>query len=164
MSRCSWYGIFTRLVASLAILTYTPASLSSYPTSTFLIPPFDVYLEPSISKKSVKMHIHPLLTATALLPIAALAAPAGDASSVPQFQPLYARENLCHLSAPPQICQPNSSVTVEETALRAYKFYRAFVVDGDPRTMFSYIDSVYQVIFPHSLPFYLKSDGAKEGK
>lgn len=55
------------------------------------------------------------------------------------------RENLCSLSAPPALCQPNASVTVEETALRAYQFYRAFVVDGDPKTMFSLIDSTYKV-------------------
>lgn len=57
------------------------------------------------------------------------------------------RENLCNLKAPPALCQPNASVTVEETALRAYQFYRAFVVDGDPRTMFSLIDSTYKVRF-----------------
>jgi hypothetical protein len=55
------------------------------------------------------------------------------------------RENLCSLKSPPSLCQPNSSTTVEETALRAYKFYRAFVVDGDPKTMFSLIDSDYIV-------------------
>ena len=92
------------------------------------------------------MHLLPVLTAAILAPIAGLAAPAGDASSVSQFQPLYTRgENLCSLSAPPKLCTPNASVTVEETALRAYQFYRAFVVDGDPRTMFSLIDNVYQV-------------------
>ena len=91
------------------------------------------------------MHLLPALTAALLAPVGSLAAPAGDAASVPQFQPLYARENLCNLKAPPQLCTPNASVTVEETALRAYQFYRAFVVDGDPRTMFSLIDNVYQV-------------------
>ncbi|KAM7201159.1 hypothetical protein V8F33_003571 [Rhypophila sp. PSN 637] len=54
------------------------------------------------------------------------------------------RENLCSLKAPPVLCTPNKSVTVEETAVRAYKFYRAFVVDGTPREMFSYIDNVYK--------------------
>lgn len=96
------------------------------------------------------MHLLSALAA-AVLPLSGLAAPAGDAASVPQFQPLYARENLCNLKAPPQLCTPNASVTVEETALRAYKFYRAFVVDGDPRTMFSLIDNVYQVSL---LPFW----------
>ena len=92
------------------------------------------------------MHLLPVLTAAILAPIVGLAAPAGDAPSVPQFQPLYTRgENLCSLSAPPKLCTPNASVTVEETALRAYQFYRAFVVDGDARTMFSLIDNVYQV-------------------
>jgi predicted SnoaL-like aldol condensation-catalyzing enzyme len=95
------------------------------------------------------MHLLPALTAALLAPIGSLAAPAGDALSVPQFQPLYARgENLCSLKSPPQLCTPNASVTVEETALRAYQFYRAFVVDGDPRTMFSLIDNVYQQHHP----------------
>jgi hypothetical protein len=66
---------------------------------------------------------------------------------VPQFQSLQARENLCHLQSPPQLCTPDDSITVEETALRAYQFYRAFVVDGDPRTMFSLMDNVYLVSF-----------------
>ena len=83
-----------------------------------------------------------LLVAGVLAPIAGLAAPASEADS---FYDLYKRENLCSLRAPPALCQPNSSVTVEETAVRAYKFYRAFVVDGDPRTMFSLIDNVYKV-------------------
>lgn len=91
------------------------------------------------------MHLLSALTAAILAPIGSLAAPAGDASSVPQFQSIYARENLCHLQAPPQLCTPDDSVTVEETALRAYQFYRAFVVDGDPRTMFSLMDDVYLV-------------------
>jgi hypothetical protein len=76
------------------------------------------------------------LSLSVLAPIAGLAAP-----------DLYRRENLCNLKTPPVICQANSSVTVEETALRAYKFYRAFVVDGDPRTMFSLIDSTYKVSY-----------------
>jgi len=80
-----------------------------------------------------------LLFASALAPLTAFAAPtAYDAV-------LDKRENLCNLKSPPQLCTPNASVTVEETALRAYKFYRAFVVDGDPRTMFSLIDNVYKV-------------------
>jgi len=80
-----------------------------------------------------------LLLAVVLAPIAGFAAPAGHDGVVTK------RENLCSLSAPPALCQPNATVTVEETALRAYQFYRAFVVDGDPRTMFSLIDSVYKV-------------------
>ncbi|KAK4038383.1 hypothetical protein C8A01DRAFT_48016 [Parachaetomium inaequale] len=94
------------------------------------------------------MHLLSALTAALLAPIGSLAAPAGNAVSVPQFQPLYARENLCSLKSPPQLCTPNASITVEETALRAYQFYRAFVVDGDPRTMFSLIDDVYQQHHP----------------
>ncbi len=88
------------------------------------------------------MYVLSALAAAILAPVATLGAPA---SEVPQFQPLYTRENLCSLKSPPQLCTPNASVTVEETALRAYKFYRAFVVDGDPRTMFSLMDNVYQV-------------------
>ncbi|KAK4173045.1 hypothetical protein QBC36DRAFT_195569 [Triangularia setosa] len=67
--------------------------------------------------------------------LGAVAAPATD---------LNKRENLCHLRTPPQLCTPNPNTTVEETAIRAYKFYRAFVTDGDPRTMFSLIDNVYK--------------------
>ncbi|KAI1268771.1 hypothetical protein F5Y18DRAFT_422996 [Xylariaceae sp. FL1019] len=55
----------------------------------------------------------------------------------------HKRENLCNLQAPPALCQPDATVTIAETAQRAYQFYRAFVVDGDPRTMFSLIDSSY---------------------
>ncbi|KAJ8125718.1 hypothetical protein O1611_g7919 [Lasiodiplodia mahajangana] len=78
---------------------------------------------------------------TAILAPLSLAAPAKDVSV--RHEPFHKRENLCNLSAPPALCQPDDSISVEETALRAYKFYRAFVVDGDPRTMFSLIDSSY---------------------
>ncbi|KAH8158039.1 hypothetical protein CIB48_g10213 [Xylaria polymorpha] len=78
---------------------------------------------------------------TAILAPLSLAAPAKDVSL--RSEPLYKRENLCNLGAPPALCQPNPALSVEETAQRAYKFYRAFVVDGDPRTMFSLIDSSY---------------------
>jgi hypothetical protein len=84
------------------------------------------------------------LSASVLAPIGALAAPADFDKHV------YKRENLCHLKEPPVLCQPNATVTVEETAQRAYQFYRAFVVDGDPRTMFSLIDNVYKVGLAHS--------------
>lgn len=80
---------------------------------------------------------------TAILAPLSLAAPAKDVSL--RSEPLYKRENLCNLGAPPALCQPNPALSVEETAQRAYKFYRAFVVDGDPRTMFSLIDSSYIV-------------------
>ncbi|KAI0816477.1 hypothetical protein GGR55DRAFT_627107 [Xylaria sp. FL0064] len=80
------------------------------------------------------------LVAAILAPIS-LAYPTGDVSL--RNEPFYKRENLCNLSAPPALCQPNATISVEETAQRAYKFYRAFVVDGDPRTMFSLIDSSY---------------------
>ncbi|KAI1499759.1 hypothetical protein F5X99DRAFT_388892 [Biscogniauxia marginata] len=88
---------------------------------------------------TIKMRflLHVLLSAGALAPTIGLAAP------VAHDEALYKRENLCNLSAPPALCQPDASVTVEETAQRAYDFYRAFVVDGDPRTMFSLIDSTY---------------------
>lgn len=77
-----------------------------------------------------------------LAPITALAYPTADSSGVP-YDYLNKRENLCSLKAPPALCKPNASITPEETAIRAYKFYRAFIVDGDPRTMFSLIDDVY---------------------
>ncbi|CAG8960273.1 hypothetical protein HYFRA_00012793 [Hymenoscyphus fraxineus] len=77
-----------------------------------------------------------VLSVAVLGPITALAFPASDMA-------LDKRENLCNLKEPPAICKPDPTVTVEETAARAYKFYRAFVVDGDPRTMFSLIDSAY---------------------
>ncbi|KAK3680977.1 hypothetical protein B0T22DRAFT_415342 [Podospora appendiculata] len=88
-----------------------------------------------------------LLSLSVLAPSIGLAAPASDLSAPTldrRDESLYKRENLCKLKTPPITCQPNSSVTVEETALRAYKFYRAFVVDGDPKTMFSLIDSTYK--------------------
>ncbi|GAP87510.2 hypothetical protein SAMD00023353_2600400 [Rosellinia necatrix] len=72
-----------------------------------------------------------------------LAAPAGDITV--RSEPFYKRENLCNLKAPPALCQPDPTLTVEQTAKRAYDFYRAFVVDGDPRKMFSLIDSSYIV-------------------
>ncbi|KAK0624850.1 hypothetical protein B0T17DRAFT_617012 [Bombardia bombarda] len=85
-----------------------------------------------------------LLSAAGLIAPAVLAAPAAPfGHSVSDVQSLDKRENLCNLKAPPQLCTPNATVTVEETAVRAYKFYRAFVVDGDPRTMFSLMDSSY---------------------
>ncbi|KAI1809135.1 hypothetical protein GGS20DRAFT_573353 [Poronia punctata] len=86
------------------------------------------------------MHILLSLVAAALVPTS-LAYPARDI--IAQNSALHERENLCSLNAPPAICEPDSTVTVEETAQRAYQFYRAFVVDGDPRTMFSLIDSAY---------------------
>ncbi|KAK5627836.1 hypothetical protein RRF57_003551 [Xylaria bambusicola] len=78
------------------------------------------------------------LVAAVLAPIG-LAAPTGDISL--RNEQFSKRENLCNLSAPPALCQPNPNITIEETAQRAYQFYRAFVVDGDPRKMFSLIDS-----------------------
>ncbi|KAL2068376.1 hypothetical protein VTL71DRAFT_16474 [Oculimacula yallundae] len=66
----------------------------------------------------------------------------------PYYTGIFKRENLCHLKAPPVICKPNATVTVAETAQRAYDFYRAFVVDGDPKKMFSLIDDVYQQHHP----------------
>jgi hypothetical protein len=90
----------------------------------------------------MKMHLlFPLVVA--ILAPAGLAAPARDIPT--HNEALWKRENLCSLKSPPALCQPSDNVTVEETAKRAYKFYRAFVVDGDPRTMFSLIDSSYIV-------------------
>ncbi|KUJ18024.1 uncharacterized protein LY89DRAFT_732721 [Mollisia scopiformis] len=69
-----------------------------------------------------------------LLPLLAAAAPSLSLK----------RDNLCNLKTPPLLCTPNANISTAETALRAYRFYRAFVVDGDPKTMFSLIDSVYK--------------------
>ncbi len=91
-----------------------------------------------------------LLSVGILAPLTSLAAPASDlfnSNLAIHDADLNKRENLCNLKTPPVLCQANSSVTVDETAQRAYKFYRAFVVDGDPRTMFSLIDSTYKVRF-----------------
>lgn len=85
------------------------------------------------------MHLTGFISAGLLALTTAFAAPA---------RRLSAREDLCSLKSPPQLCQPNSSYTVQELAERAYKFYRAFVLDGDPRTMFSLIDNVYTVRHP----------------
>ncbi len=92
------------------------------------------------------MRLSPLVF-LAPLALAAPAAPAGDdlAGRAGLSASLSARDNLCSLKAPPALCQPDPSVTVAQTAERAYKFYRAFVVDGDPKTMFSLIDSTYKV-------------------
>jgi hypothetical protein len=79
-----------------------------------------------------------LFAVGALLPSVGFASPAA-------VDALVKRENLCSLKEPPALCKPDPSVTVEETAQRAYKFYRAFIVDGDPKTMFSLIDNVYKV-------------------
>jgi hypothetical protein len=86
------------------------------------------------------MYFSLLLSAVVLAPIAGLAAPARDI-------PLQERgENLCSkYKSPPQLCTPDASITVEETAQRAYRFYKSFVLDGDARTMFSLIDNSYIV-------------------
>lgn len=102
-------------------------------------------------ESTVKMRFFQLLVTGIIAPIGSLAAPSSDVSArsdiSSQYDFLNKRENLCNLKAPPALCQPNASVTVDETALRAYQFYRAFVVDGDPRKMFSLIDSSYIVGF-----------------
>lgn len=97
-----------------------------------------------------------LFSISVLGPITGLAYPTAE-STVSNSNALDKRENLCSMKTPPVICQANSSVTVAETAARAYKFYRAFVVDGDPRTMFSLIDSTYKVCYDFIavLPFLL---------
>ncbi|KAI0200789.1 hypothetical protein F4808DRAFT_460605 [Astrocystis sublimbata] len=86
------------------------------------------------------MHLSIIFVTAVLAPLG-LALPARGVSL--RSEPFYKRENLCSLSQPPAICQPDPTVSVEETAQRAYDFYRAFVVDGDPRKMFSLIDSAY---------------------
>ena len=90
------------------------------------------------------MHFLSLSAAGVLAPLAAQGAP------TTHDEALQKRENLCNLDEPPALCEPDPSVTVEETALRAYQFYRSFVVDGEPATMFSLIDSVYKVSAPLS--------------
>ncbi|KAL2270412.1 hypothetical protein VTJ83DRAFT_2596 [Remersonia thermophila] len=100
------------------------------------------------------MRLLSALSSLALL-APAMAAPASDATKTPSLWERALswrapRENLCHLPSPPQLCVPDASITVEETARRAYEFYRAFVVDGDPRAMFALIDDVY---IQHN-PFY----------
>ncbi|KAK8029329.1 hypothetical protein PG991_006385 [Apiospora marii] len=77
------------------------------------------------------------LSTAVLAPILGLAAPTGHDGLIVRG------ENLCNLKAPPALCEPDASVTAEETAQRAYNFYKAFVVDGDPAAMFSYIDNSY---------------------
>jgi hypothetical protein len=94
------------------------------------------------------MLILQLLFASILAPFKCLASPASHlVISNPALHDvnLHKRDNLCSLKTPPVLCQPKSSVTIDETALRAYNFFRAFVVDGDPKTMFSFIDSTYKV-------------------
>lgn len=91
---------------------------------------------------AANMQLSLLFYTSVLAPAIGLAAP------VEQYEALSKRENLCNLPAPPTLCTPDPSVTVEETAQRAYAFYRSFVVDGDPRTMFSLIDSTYTVCRP----------------
>ncbi len=91
-----------------------------------------------------------LLSAGILAPVTSLVVPAINlkfslSNDDKYVESLGKRDNLCSLKAPPSLCQPNSTITVAETAERAYKFYRAFVVDGDPKTMFSLIDSTYKV-------------------
>lgn len=90
------------------------------------------------------MSLLKLITIIIIAPIAGFAAPAGQVST-------FARgDNLCNLyKSPPKLCTPDATVTVEETAKRAYQFYKAFVVDGDARTMFSLIDNAYIVRIVH---------------
>ncbi|KAF2872821.1 hypothetical protein BDV95DRAFT_627698 [Massariosphaeria phaeospora] len=84
------------------------------------------------------MHLSLLFSLAVLAPMVGLAAPVSDVAL------LERGENLCNkYKSPPQLCTPDASVTVEETAQRAYKFYKAFVIDGDARTMFSLIDNAY---------------------
>jgi len=88
----------------------------------------------------IDMHFSTVLLAGTVAPMAGLAAPAMSVGHS------IRGDNLCNqYKSPPQLCTPNATVSVEETALRAYKFYKAFVVDGDARTMFSLIDNVYTV-------------------
>ena len=89
--------------------------------------------------------MHLTLFTAALAPLAALAAPTSDTLYDIQTR----GENLCSkYKQPPQLCTPNATISVAETAQRAYNFYKSFVVDGDARTMFSLIDSSYIVSHP----------------
>jgi hypothetical protein len=89
---------------------------------------------------AVIMRLSNLFSIAVIAPIAGFAAPAGQVS-------YHARgDNLCNqYKSPPKLCTPDATVTVEETAKRAYQFYKAFVVDGDAKTMFSLIDNAYIV-------------------
>jgi hypothetical protein len=95
---------------------------------------------PNSSILAIAMRVSSLLPLVILAPTTGLAAPVSDAG-------LYGRgENLCsQYKSPPQLCKPDPSVTVAQTAQRAYNFYKAFVLDGDARTMFSLIDNSYIV-------------------
>lgn len=110
----------------------------------------------SIVCAAANMQLPLLFYTSVLAPSIGLAAP------VAQDGALSKRENLCNLPAPPALCQPDPSVTVEETAKRAYAFYRSFVVDGDPRTMFSLIDSTYTVRRASLTPIYTCGDMTRE--
>jgi hypothetical protein len=106
----------------------------------------------------VKMRVLLLLSVWILAPLTSLAAPSSICDFTIHDEGLNKRDNLCSLKTPPVLCQPNSSVTVEETAQWGYKFYRAFVVDGGPKTMFSLIDSTYKVSnSQHHFKFTLSS-------
>lgn len=102
---------------------------------------------------STVMHAADNMQLSLLFYTSVLAPAIGLAAPVAKDDALSKRENLCNLPAPPALCKPDPSVTVEETAKRAYAFYRSFVVDGDPRTMFSLIDSTYTVRRPVCLQY-----------
>lgn len=90
-----------------------------------------------------------ILATAVVAPIAGYAAPANHVLSRPRG------DNLCNqYKSPPSLCTPDATVTVEETAKRAYQFYKAFVVDGDARTMFSLIDNAYIVSYTYGILKY----------
>jgi len=127
----------------------------THSTKCLNVPPIIIFLH-------AKMRFLLLLSVGILAPLTSFAAPASTLffSNLikgldTHDEGLNRRDNLCSLKAPPVLCSPNSSVTVDETAQRAYKFYRAFIVDGDPKTMFSLIDSTYKVRNPIISLIYL---------
>ncbi|KAF2706926.1 hypothetical protein K504DRAFT_362823, partial [Pleomassaria siparia CBS 279.74] len=84
------------------------------------------------------MRLLNLLCVTMLAPITGFAAPVGESHGALDKK----GENLCNqYKSPPALCTPDPTVSVEETAKKAYNFYKSFVVDGDARTMFSLIDN-----------------------
>ena len=129
------------LLAHLSICSQCACSSSS-PTVIELLHQDGHSSELSPEATRLTMRTFLPLIAAMLAPMAGLAAPTGEITPI-----LLAKgDNLCsQYKSPPQLCTPDPTITVEQTAQRAYKFYKAFVVDGDARTMFSLIDNSYIV-------------------
>lgn len=114
---------------------------------------FPLLKQTLIGPFAVIMRLFSLISIAIIAPIAGFAAPAGQVS-------YHARgDNLCNqYKSPPKLCTPNATVTVEETAKRAYQFYKAFVVDGDAKTMFSLIDNAYIVCITYQTSWNIAHD------